>query len=185
MFSGLSFQIKCPLPLARCPEVPWAGLPSSLASDRLSIEHDFFLWAFESLPGPWISWLTCSQWGCPYLHGFPCGLWERQFYSTGHGPGVWQILSLTHNSEQISSPPCPYSVRNELQTQCGENTERPWSLWAWRGNVAWGMEMESSKEQEGSVQFSSGWPTLVALYARPFAGFQGHREDSCLQFHGL
>ena len=40
------------MPLARCPEGPWASLPSSLASDRLSVEHGFFLWAFESLPGP-------------------------------------------------------------------------------------------------------------------------------------
>ena len=107
------FSDQMPSATGQMPRSP-LGWFAFFLSFRLSIEHDFFLWAFESLPGPWISWHTCSQRGCPYVHGFPCGLWERQFYSTGHGPGVWQILSLTHNSEQISSPPCPYSVKNEL-----------------------------------------------------------------------
>ena len=38
----------------------------------------------------------------------------------------------------------------------GESTEGPWSLWARSGSPAWGMEMESSREQETrKVPFSS------------------------------
>lgn len=52
----LSAFFQDQMPLCHWPDAqkaPWASLPSfSLASDRLSVEHGFFLWAFESLPGP-------------------------------------------------------------------------------------------------------------------------------------
>lgn len=89
---------------------------------------------------------------------------------------MWQILIVLQIAVSWSDRQLTFSLfrllsarSDEAQTDLmWENIQGPGALRVWRRNLHGAMEIESSRKQkEGEIQFSSMWPTFVALYFMP------------------